>query len=120
MNQYTDLKTVLPLLEDGNARVSGNAIRHCFGQSLKTDSGCDQSLDAGLCDRRCQRFAGTGVRSDAEGEDSSLFSENIESLRVRIYRRVAVGGGQNNENRVARFHFLVRDYSVFGEEAARV
>src|SRR5262245_13597057 len=60
------------------------------------------------------------MRSDAEGENSSLFSENIELIRVRIGRWVAVGGGQNDENRVARLHFLVRDDSVFGEEAARV
>src|SRR5262249_26627889 len=67
-----------------------------------------------------QGFAGAGVRSDAECENSSLFSENIELIRVRIGRWVAVGGGQNDENRVARLHFLVRDDSVFGEEAARV
>src|SRR5262245_20321508 len=60
------------------------------------------------------------MRSDAEGENSSLFSENIELIRVRIGRWVAVGGGQNDENRVARLHLLARDDSIFGEEAARV
>src|SRR5262249_291000 len=74
----------LPLFENGNTRINGSAIGRRFGQSFKIDAGCDQSFNAGLCDRRGQRFAGAGVRSDAEGEDSPLFSENIESLRVRI------------------------------------
>src|SRR5262245_24264958 len=60
------------------------------------------------------------MRSDAEGEDSPIFSENIEPLRVRIDRRVMIGGGKNDENRVARLHLFARNESVLGEEASRV
>src|SRR5262245_64994632 len=58
--------------------------------------------------------------SDAEGEDLSLFPKSIESFRVRIDRRIAVGGRQKDEDRVARFHLLARDESILVEEAARV
>src|SRR5262249_33925151 len=64
--------------------------------------------------------AGAGMRSDAEGEDPSLSSEQIESLRGRIDRRIVVGGGQNDEYHVARPHLLVRDKSILSQEAACV
>jgi hypothetical protein len=60
------------------------------------------------------------VRPDAEAEDSSLTSENVESLRVRIDRRVAVGGGQNDEYRVASLHLFPRDDSILGQKASRI
>src|SRR5262245_61824020 len=63
----------LPYPEEGNARIRGSSIGHRFSQALKSGAGFDQPLDAGLCDRCGQRFAGTGMRADAEGENSSLF-----------------------------------------------
>jgi hypothetical protein len=76
--------------------------------------------NAGLCDRGRERGAGANMNSDAECKDAPVFPENVEARRQRIDRRVPVGGRQNDQHRVPLFHLPSGDYSLSGEEAARV
>src|SRR5215470_13219984 len=60
------------------------------------------------------------MRSVPEGEQPPALPERLESLRIGIGRRIAVGGGQDNEDRVAFLHLASEDLAGTRQKPARI
>ena len=58
--------------------------------------------------------------ADAEREDAGRRPRDVELRRIRIHGRIAVGGREDDEDRVARAQLDAGDIPIARDEASRV
>src|SRR5260370_42597712 len=93
------------------------AIGGASDEWFEINSRYNQLLNTSPCDQRGERFAWADVGTCAESKQVSVLPKNVEDFRVWIGRWITIGGGQNDENNVTRFHFLACNMSILSEEA---
>jgi hypothetical protein len=84
------------------------------------NAGCKKLFDTGLRDNNGKRFAGTGMRAEAKGEDSPVASEEVKSRRAGIACGITVRRSQNHENCCAGAHFLTCDDPILSKETTGI